>query len=479
MANRNIKATAKLFLDTKDAQRDAQTFVENLKDKLSSIETAVDKMTVFKDVVGYIGQIDRALSTLKAHSPDVFNSMFGGIDSGLRTQLEELFGISDSQLNKLDTLREKLATLTTSSSIKDVRSFATEINQLFTEAGAAKPFDIEKQFVGKVNAGHITLLTDAVNDFSTAWKNVRESVANGFGVGSGIGGGTVGSLSGLSKEVQAEIDNLEQQKRRLQETLDSLNQKPITISVDSSTSIAEFQKILDEYLRVQKIMNSDAYRANTGEYASLSARRSIEAERIRLANLINSFNDYMLDQGNDQEAEFATVNMKTIDGAIDYLNKFYELSKSQTAEIRQMYSDLILDIDAKLSQINVDNLRLTPSKEGIAAAVNQLQEINRLMNQMSFDHPMFDSLELQIDSIIDKIKQLATTEEQLAQIDLIRDDIVDDPSSALQKLCDILSVQVPAGAQKSQQALKDLAGDGGANASLRTNTSILAQQLQE
>ena len=76
MATKNIKATAKLFLDTKDAQSDAAKFVNHIKQKLSEIETAADKMSVFKDVVDYIGQVDRALSALKSKNPDAFTNYY-------------------------------------------------------------------------------------------------------------------------------------------------------------------------------------------------------------------------------------------------------------------------------------------------------------------------------------------------------------------------------------------------------------------
>mgnify|MGYP003318861808 CR=1 FL=1 len=107
MANKKLNATAKLFLDTKDAQKDAKAFVEDIKQKLSEMESAADKMTVFKDVVAYISQIDSALNTLRKNNKDAFAHMFDGLDGNLRKQLEGIFGPS-SDIMELGFLKERI-----------------------------------------------------------------------------------------------------------------------------------------------------------------------------------------------------------------------------------------------------------------------------------------------------------------------------------------------------------------------------------
>ena len=64
-------------------------------------------MNYFKELVDYISQVDKALSALKKNNKDMFDNIFGGLDSNLKAQLEEIFG-SSGQLKQLDVLREKL-----------------------------------------------------------------------------------------------------------------------------------------------------------------------------------------------------------------------------------------------------------------------------------------------------------------------------------------------------------------------------------
>ena len=84
MANSKFKATAELFLDTSNAKNDAKKFVTDLKQKLNSIETAADKINVFKELVEYIGQVDNALTALRTNNGDAFKHMFDGVDENFR-----------------------------------------------------------------------------------------------------------------------------------------------------------------------------------------------------------------------------------------------------------------------------------------------------------------------------------------------------------------------------------------------------------
>ena len=218
MANKKIRATAELFLNTKDAKKDAQIFLNDLKGKLQDIETAADKMTVFKDMVAYIAQVDRALSDLRKNNKDAFNSMFDGLDVNLKQQLEGLFGVNGAQLGQVDTLREKLHTLTLKSSIKEIRTFAKEINTLFSSIGMAAPFEnIDEVFSGRTSAEHLKKLGVELANFSNVWEGVNSRLSKGFG-------GSGGNIE--SSKIQQQIKSLELQLtkyRQVQEELENIS----------------------------------------------------------------------------------------------------------------------------------------------------------------------------------------------------------------------------------------------------------------
>ena len=288
MAKKQINATAKLFIDFKDAKSDAAKFVADIKQKLNDIENAADKFTVFKDVVSYIGDIDRALGTLKANNKDVFNQMFGNLDSGLRKQLEGIFGISGGQLGQIDALREKLNTLTPKSSIKEVRGFAKELNALFTSVGRDAPFDnIDMEFSGRTRPEDIDRLSGAFSNFATVWDDVVRKIGKGFGVGSN--GATAG---GLPKEVQSEVDKLQTQITQLNKLKKSVNttlknkhnfddendlQLTTAATAENVKNLIALYKKLDEE-SVNLAEGTSKYNANLAERARIGLQLNAIAE---------------------------------------------------------------------------------------------------------------------------------------------------------------------------------------------------------
>ncbi|MGN1284096.1 MAG: hypothetical protein ACI4TY_02200, partial [Candidatus Limosilactobacillus intestinavium] len=255
--------TVSLDIEAKDVEKQVKATVGNLKTILADLGKASDKMGYFKELVNYIGQVDAALTTLRNKNKDAFDHMFDGLDEGLKRQLQELFGASGEQLGKLDVLREKLATLTPKSSIKELRSFAKEINDLFIDIGAKSPFeDIDNQFSGRTNADHIKLLTDALDNFATVWNGVNEKIKGGFGLG-GAGGKAGGIVGGLSEEVQAEIDKLNKQIQELELVKEKFKELSGTItSVKKGKAISDTYKIDLTVESIQKLMDEfDALKA--------------------------------------------------------------------------------------------------------------------------------------------------------------------------------------------------------------------------
>lgn len=263
----NVKKrfTVSLDIETKDLEKQVKSTVGNLKTILADLGSASDKMGYFKELVDYIGQVDAALTALRAKNQDAFNHMFDGLDASLKKQLEDLFGISGVDLGKLDVLREKLATLTPKSSIKELKGFANEIDSLFKSIGAKSPFEnIEEQFKGKANTKHIEILTDALSEFATVWDGVNKKIQGGFGVGgSGVGSGSgsgAGEVATFSAEVQKQIDELNKQIKELEEakkkfdkvaktvkTIKTKGDKAIPDSYKTELTVESVQRLMDEF----------------------------------------------------------------------------------------------------------------------------------------------------------------------------------------------------------------------------------------
>lgn len=362
MANKKIQATAQLFLNTKDAQKDAKKFVEDLKQRLTDIESAADKMTVFKDMVDYIAQVDRAMTNLKKHNKDVFGHMFDGIDKNLKSQLETLFGVSGEHLEKIDVLRERLKTLTPKSSIKEVRDFAEEINNIFSSLGVSTPFNnVAEQFSGKTNVGHIELLTNALANFATVWKDVNSNLAGNFGFGDNalnLGGGD------LTSEIQILIDNIEEKNKELLEAKE------------------RFDKILSEFNNINKNGISDNYKIElteesvknlTLEYDRLqaeleSADASSQDFYNKLTNLIEislklkkAFSDISVDDGLKKVFQNASAGTGTGEATLyGLLSRYARTKDPMNKDIQNILGrgdlqNVIADNSALIAELKTSN----------------------------------------------------------------------------------------------------------------------------
>ena len=455
MANKKLQATATLFLDVSNAKNDAKQFVADIKSKLADIETAADKMTVFKDMVNYIAQVDRALSALQKNNPDMFKNLFDGIDANLKEQLQSLFNLDSNQLKQIDVLREKLNTLTPKSGIKELRNFAKEINTVFKSVGLNEPFNIEEQFVGKANAGHIELLTGALTNFATVWNDVNNRISKGFG-GSGIGGQKgSGSPSRLSKEVQEEIDKLNKQKKEIQEAVDAINNIRIKIDVTPENDAAELQQLIDSYHSITKEINSIEFRSK----ATADEYNQKLAERVRLASLlVNTAEDVQFNSESSDEG-VALAASSAVGQAQDFLDSFYENSKAKIASVKQSCSDLVSYIDAQVNKKEIDALSVDSTKESISDVLEALKKLNQFIDRPDISTEAYNMASESIDVLTEKIKKLATTEEQIDKIDELLDfgdfDYDNDTlDNRLNELCETLSVTIPNGVAQTKDAFE-------------------------
>ena len=475
MANTKLQATASLFLNTKDAQKDAQRFVEDIRQKLSDIEKASDKMTVFKSMVDYISQVDRALSALATKNSDTFNKMFNGLDTSLRKQLEDIFGIDGTKLGQIDALREKLNTLTPKSSITEIRNFATEINNLFSSIGKDAPFEnINEQFSGRVKTDYLKTLAVELANFATVWENVGARVSRGFGGGSGTGGGII---SEPSIEVQEEINKLKQQQKEYLEIIDVFNGKKIKIQVDKKNDAdtlrllnAELKEARDELDRLE----ASGMRGSEQYYKAV-------AKYTKAASLFKNTYDYVVDNGSKKGIEY-TFNSTALDSyeeADRYLNSYLQKNKLIVEQIKGLYSNLISDVNTKLEQLRAPSSTASDqdikNKSSIYDELkNKLQEYytlnEKLNNDDSLSDKQTDELYKKVDALDKYFLALDKTKSKQSEIKSLLGNLAFgdvDSQTALQNFCDLLGVQIPKAAETASSAVRSVVA--GSSASATTN----------
>lgn len=289
MATNKFKATAELFLDTSEAKSDAKKFVTDLKQQLNSIETAADKMNVFKGLVRYIGQVGNALTALRAKNDDAFKHMFDGVDENFRKQFEDLFKLSGDNLQRLDVLREKLATLTPKSGIKEVRKFIKDLSSLYEAIGETPDFNMD-DFTGRVNANLIKTVTDAFTKFESLWVDKISSIVNNFSIG---GAGEIASgIQRSPQDIQTELDRLEQQNVRLGEIqqefqkikadFDKLNDgENVFFSSDTKFDLSDIKTLVSAFKQAKKTFDNFEGDKNSIEYYEIVLKYMQQAAKLK------------------------------------------------------------------------------------------------------------------------------------------------------------------------------------------------------
>ena len=443
MAKKKINATAELFLNTKNAESDASKFVNGLKQKLLALETAADKMTVFKDMVDYIGSVDRALGDLKAKNADAFNSMFDGIDEALKQKIEGVFGTTKSQLGQLDILREKLNTLNTKSSITELRSFAKEINALFDGVGVDSPLaNINDIFSGRVTEDHLKTLSNALGDFATVWDGVMQKIGAGFGTG-GAGGG-------FSAEVQSEIDKMQKQIDGLKALKDDMAR-----TLKNKQAFDTFDTIT---LEVEA--TSDAVANLVQQYKQLAAES---------ANLAKGTEDYnknvaarakiglQLSALRDSEEDIDLSGVSSIVDSDDFDDMLQEF-ESATSSLFSKIDTEITTIQGKISEIKRNGLSTGSSGDGTLNYYDQLKtklkEYYNILEQRENEKigtTRYEELTTQLEDLSEsvlKLKDITDNDKMLVK-DVFGDIEYGEIASfedALTQICNLLQVQLPAAA---------------------------------
>lgn len=478
MATQKFKAVAELFLDTRDAENDAKQFVQDVKKQLKDLENAVDKVTVFKDFVGYIAQIDKNLSELKAKNADTFKHMFDGLDGNMRQMLESLFGVSGDQLGQVDALRTKLATLTPKSTVKDIKAFAGEINQLFRVMGKESPIALQ-DITASTKADTIKQMTQALENFAVVWRDVNKKVVGGFAFGGTGGGSGSGGGSSISAEVQAEIDKITTQidelKRakeelqkvaKLQSTIKSKGSSAIPDSIEAYTTTEAVQGLITEFDSLEKELSS-------GDKASADYANKL----IKMSNIILTLQKSLKAVRADNTIKdlFQAVGSGQGDSMLGALSKY--VNNKSLKHVNEIISlDTIPQMDAKILGLENEANYLARPYDTLN---EKLHEYVRLQEQMdSASGENLRSLYTQSDAVREYIIALGEAKKKTQEVEDVFDNLFADDdglfaesdiNNALKQLCNILGVQLPGAVNKAKDAFtpetqsgKTSDGSGGA-----------------
>ena len=205
----------------KDIKKQLNDIAKDVKIQIEEIGQASDKVAIFKNVVSYIDNLDKALNTFKKDHKDDFDSLFGNIDNSLTSEIEKVFGILKDQMSAFSTIRDKISgAWNNKADLAELREIATEINSLYSAIGAKEPINIDELFTGKGSkskgtdfASRIKILDDTLNGFAINFQSVQEKLKAGLtfgGVGGASGTGSIESgINDIVEGVQDGVDALD------------------------------------------------------------------------------------------------------------------------------------------------------------------------------------------------------------------------------------------------------------------------------
>lgn len=452
MAKKEYQATAKLFLDVSDAKSDAKQFISDLKQQLSSIETAADKMTVFKDLVSYIAMIDKNLANLIAKNGNAFKHMFDGLDSNVHNQFEELFGISGENLKRLDMLREKVASITDGSKVGEVRKVAEELNKLFVAVGKEAPINID-DIKKKATSEQINNIKSEFINFEKLWAEKVSGLKDNFNL-SGIG------IGSFSEGVQNEIKKLQDQiteLKALRKELDSIlqakkdydNFNPLNLEFN----ISQVEELINKYKELDSV--SGSLQKGTKEYYKNLA------EKVKIGLQLS-----MAQDSEQLDGVVATNIRKIIDS--DSFNNALSEFESNFQNISVAYDEIIQNTQQKIKD-TIQNLTFGVENQDINDSILSYSKLNKLVSEYYELKRKASGLDSQSDeyknilnrqrAIQDEIqlaKQLNEVEEDsLYSIfdDMEENDTVES-TNVLTRLCDLLGVKIPSAAESAGSAVQ-------------------------
>ena len=453
MANSKFKATAELFLDTSNAKNDAKKFVTDLKQQLNSIETADDKMNVFKELVRYIEAAGKRLAEFKASNQDAFNNMFDGMDASLKVVFENIFKISKDKLVELNNISDQLKNTTADTidpaALKEWEKSVKGIYALLNEkSGISGHGKIETRF---------QRLQEAVTNFATVWKGVTDTLSKGFGAGGG--GGT------LSASAQAEIDKLQDQIKELESIKAKLKQltkdintfnengsKSIPDSYIPELSLDSIQGLIDEYDALKVKMESGD--KTTSEYYN---------NLTRMTEIVLSLKKALVSIRADEQLK----NLFTKPGANADGNMLGRLSKYANLNASNIFKE-VLDLNKNKGIDNVIQSFLSRIEEIKATAIQEqgdggrqllktYEELLKIVDKIYALGGDFDFDDESIQKLVSDLKELYATEEQFGQVDDILKNLASGEISSLDglnQLKNIFGIEIPESVQTADQKIQ-------------------------
>lgn len=457
-----------LDISTKDAEKQIKSTVGNLKTILADMGKASSKMGYFKELADYLAQVDSEIDRFKQkHGENLFNKVFGGLDSNLRAEIEKTFGTAKSQMDQLEQIRSRIAKIggmgDTDEARAEMKALEQDARDLFVALGKAD--DIKLSGRGKLET-RLQNMETALDKFALVWDGVNDKIKQGFSFdGSGGGaGGAAGVVEGITKEVQEEVEKLKKQKKEYEDivrTLSSGGQANTTLPKKTSDQISHLKSLKDafESARMAKERLEATKMTGGNEYLEAVANYTQAAAQLKAGLEHDNLTDGAMDWVNENALDL----LDDVDRALDnILNK----QKNLVASIQNLYSGKISSIDNEMLSLSggdADTNELVSHYDTLKKKVQEYYEVLYLRDRHEVGSPEYDKLDEQLGDIVsavEKIKQL-DKDSKGELIDVFGDieyGEIRNIENALTRICDILQIEIPLATSQAEGSINGSTG---------------------
>lgn len=449
-----------LDISTKDAEKQIKSTVGNLKTILADMGKASNKMGYFTELADYLAQVDAEIDRFKQkHGEDLFNKIFGGLDSSLRAEMEKTFGTAKSQLDQLEQIRVRMSNIRTMGDTEEARAEMRALEQdarnLFAALG--KSDEIKLSGRGKIET-RLESMEHALNSFAIVWDGVNNKIKEGFtfggtGTGSGGGGGTIESeMERIIAAIEKKNNELIAAKTRLDQTLQEFNN-------------VETDGVLDKYkidITQESVMNLvaefDTLQAQLDGADAASADFYDTLEKLLVVSM--KLKGAMRDVGNDESLNdmFANAIVSSASGndtLRGMLSRYAHIKNPLDQNVSGILGRGVADAEIQNNKDIIDALK---AGEDVNSIIQQridlydnlkskLREYNEeLQKEFETDEEEDESFKKQekIEAAI--AKMLGVTKKNLPELQYIISSLSDEGASldgVLQKLYSTFNIEMP------------------------------------
>lgn len=495
----NKKFTINLDISTEDAEKQVKVAAGNIKKMLADMGNAADKMTMLKDVVGYVAQIDQALAALQAKGGS-FSHMFDGMDADLKKVLESIFGVTGESMTALEQLKAKVAAAKNDGTLTGdtLKGLEKEVKGLY---GALNMLD-KAGISGKgKDETRIAKLESALENFAVVFDGVKKKIKDGLGFGgTGEGDEILPYLKDQNNKIQQEIKTLEDAAKKYKNILSIFNGEELTQDTNIKSSVAELEELRKTYLNLVKEANDlKWFKGESSDEYKQKAK-----EMIHAAAALKGAMDYANKYGSSS-SQMWVMQAKDSGGEdlLDSITKYLDGIKNSS-----IFKELHSYVEQQVDQINqkIASLKIGPVDSGAAQvnstiannkkAADSYDKLYQSVDEYIKLQKKLSTLQKGTDEYKNVSKQQQTLQSEILSMKDLRSDQLDDAygiidemdedllttSEAVEKFCNIFKIEIPESIKAAMAQMKAFfqAGEmlGNLNTISPDNADALVKSLE-